>query len=355
MSGDFLTPSGSPHAAYLVHGDDAGLVSQELSNLLDVLMDLDDEGIAPLEEYGEASARPDQSSETVPLGPILDACRTPPLFSSRRIVVVRDLTLFDTSQLKELAAYLDEPSETAVLVLVSPGKRAPALITKAVAAQGLAIDPSPPSGARARSEWFAQRIKSAPVRPDHAALELLEEHLGEDVARLEGILGTLETAYGAHAKVSVDDVTPFLGSAGSVAPWELTDAIDAGDVDKAVRALDRMLGPGMRSPFQVLATLHRHFGAMLRLEGSDATNDKEAAELTGMNPFPAGKALRNSRRLGHDNIARAIVLLADADVAMRGESGRPDRIEMEILVARLARISSSHGTTRPHSRRTRNR
>jgi DNA polymerase III subunit delta len=342
-----------PHPVYLVHGEDAGLVSQAVSELLATLSSLDDDGAIPLEEYGEPARQ--EPGDAFALGAVLDACRTPPLFSSRRIVVLRDLALLDAAQTKEVATYVATPTDTAVLVLVSPGKKAPAAVQKVVAAHGLVIDPSPPSGARARSEWFAQRIKSAPVRPDHAALELLEEHLGEDFARLDGILTTLAAAYGTHSKVSADEIAPFLGSAGAVAPWELTDAIDAGDTDKAIRALNRLLGPGMRSPFQVLATLHRHFGAMLRLDGSGATNDKEAADLTGMSPFPASKALRNSRRLGHDRIARAIVLLADADVAMRGESGWPDHLVMEVLVARLARLSASQGAARSQTRRAKNR
>jgi DNA polymerase III subunit delta len=350
----YLRGPNEPYLSYVVHGEDAGLVSQELSELLAALTSLDDDGVTPLEEYGEI-ARQDPAAEAFALGPVLDACRTPPLFSARRVVVVRDLALLDAAQLKEIAAYVEAPADTAVLVLASPGKKAPAAITKAVGANGRVIDPSPPTGARARSDWFAQRIKSSPVRPDHAALELLEEHLGEDLARLDGILTTLEAAYGAQSKVSVDDITPFLGSEGSVAPWELTDAIDVGDVDKALRALGRLLGPGMRSPFQVLATLHRHFGAMLRLDGSGASTDKDAADLTGMNPFPAGKALRNSRRLGHDKIARAIALLADADVAMRGESGWPDHVVMEVLVARLTRLSAPPSRTRGHARWTRTR
>lgn len=354
MSEVFLKAPGEPHRAYLVHGEDVGLISQTLSELIAALVALDDEGAIPVEEYGEIG-RSDQSTEPFALGPVLDACRTPPLFSSRRIVVLRDIGLLDSAQIKEVAGYLAEPSDSAVLVLSSPGKKAPAAIVKVIGSNGLVIDPSPGSGARARSDWFAQKMKSAPVRPDHAALELLEEHLGEDLARLDGILSTLESAYGSEAKVTVEEVTPFLGAAGSVAPWDLTDAIDAGDANAALRALGRMLGPGMRSPFQVLASLHRHFGAMLRLDGSDVATDKDAAELTGMSPFPASKALRSCRRLGHDKISRAVVLLADADVAMRGESGWPDHVVMEVLVARLARLSASSAPARGRARRVRSR
>ena len=41
-----------------------------------------------------------------------------------------------------------------------------------------------------------------------------------------------------------DDIEPFLGEAGSVPPWELTDAIDEGRVAESVDKLRRMLGGG---------------------------------------------------------------------------------------------------------------
>ena len=63
------------------------------------------------------------------------------------------------------------------------------------------------------------------------------------MGRLEGLLGTLATAYGDGATVSVAELEPFLGEAGSLAPWDLTDAIDAGETAQALAVLHRMLGP----------------------------------------------------------------------------------------------------------------
>ena len=47
------------------------------------------------------------------------------------------------------------------------------------------------------------------------------------MGRLAGLLDMLAAAYGAGASVSVAELEPFLGHAGSLAPWDLTDAIDA--------------------------------------------------------------------------------------------------------------------------------
>ena len=54
--------------------------------------------------------------------------------------------------------------------------------------------------------------------------------------------------------------------------------------------------------------------------------------------FPAKKALTQSRRLGPDGVARAIALLARADVDLRGASGLEPQTVIQVLVARLSRL-----------------
>jgi DNA polymerase-3 subunit delta len=123
-----------------------------------------------------------------------------------------------------------------------------------------------------------------------------------------------------------------------VAPWELTDAIDRGDTAVAVTVLRRLVGPGGRHPLVILATLHSHFGRMLRLDGADVADEAAAASLLGMtgSTYPAKKALLQVRRVGHGPIARAIQLLADADLALKGALEWPAEVVLEVLVARLS-------------------
>ena len=80
---------------------------------------------------------------------------------------------------------------------------------------------------------------------------------------------------------------------------------------------------------------------MLRLDGAEVTGEKEAAELLGLkgSTFPAKKALGQTRRLGHERVVRAIDLLAEADLDLRGGKAWPDHLVLEVLVARLATMS----------------
>ena len=126
-----------------------------------------------------------------------------------------------------------------------------------------------------------------------------------------------------------------------MAPWDLTDAVDKGDAATALTHLHRLVHGGDRHPLVVLATLHRHFGQMLRLDGAGVRNEQDAAALLGMkgSTFPAKKALTQSRRLGGPKIQRAIALLAEADLDLRGQKAWPEDLVMEVLVARLCQLS----------------
>jgi DNA polymerase-3 subunit delta len=88
----------------------------------------------------------------------------------------------------------------------------------------------------------------------------------------------------------------------------------------------------------VIAILHRHFGAMLRLDGAEIADEAGASAATGLAPYPAKKVLMQSRRLGHERVTKAIRLLANADLDLRGRLGWPEELVMEVLIARLAQL-----------------
>ncbi len=334
-------------SAYLVTGGDPSLVSRALTQLLAELAGSGDLG-TEIEEYeptgegdeGETKGRFD-------LGPVLTALSTPPWLSSHRIVVLREAGALSGAQAGELAKFVIDPVTANVLVLAAAGKTVPQALHKAVKASGgRVVDADPGRTSRAKADWLEAHLRRAPVHLDAAARRRLAEHLGEDAARLDPILEMAEATYGAGSRISPAELEPLLGAEGAAPPWELTDAIDAGDGEEAIRALRRMLGAGGRHPLQVLATLHRHVSGMLRLDGAeDVRSSDDAAAVLSMSSFPARKIMEQGRRLGHDRIARALEVLAGADADLRGRLAWPPELVMEVAVARLAQLSRS--TPRP--------
>lgn len=330
-------------AAYLVRGEDPVLVREATRRLLQELVG---DGDAAL--LVEEVALDDPEAGVVP---VVDAAQTPPFLTDRRIVVARDVQALGAERLGPLLGYLADPLPTTTLVLTATGSPGAKLVN-AVKAVGAVIDcdPSPKQSAA----WVQAQAREAGLRLDAGAAALIVGHLGEDLGRLPEVLRALEAFSAPGTTLRADDVRPFLGEAGGVPPWELTDAIDAGDTSRALACCRRMLAGGGRHPLVVHAVLTAHYGRMLRLEGAGVSDEAEAAAVLGMgagrSSFPAKKALAQSRRLGLAGIARALELLHEADCDLKGRRDVPAELVMEVLVARLSRLAPAAAPPRPSRR-----
>ena len=329
MSAALTTTGHRP--AYLVKGSDPSLVAQAAHALVEKLVVGGDPSMM-VEEFGGPGV------DQFDVGAVIDACTTPPFLVDRRVVVVREAGQIVAADAKRLVTYLTDPLATTALVLVAGGGAVNPTLSKAVAAGGEVVDTSVGTG-RARSQWLADHLKGGPVRLDGAAQARLGEHLGSDMGRLAGLLESLASAYGRGATVTAADLEPFLGEAGALAPWDLTDAIDAGRAAPALGVLHRMLSAGESHPLVILVQLHKHYRQMLRLDGSGVTSPEQAAEVLGIkSAYPAKKALTQSNRLGTSRIARAVQLLSEADLDLRGGTGLSGELVVEVLVARLSHL-----------------
>jgi DNA polymerase III subunit delta len=327
------TAASKPMAVYLVRGDDAALRAEAARELIHELVGDGDASLL-VEEH-----EPFEDGDT---SHVADAAQTPPFLTDRRIVVAREVTAYSSEALEPLLGYLVDPLPTTTLVLVAGDKgRLSQKLLNAVKRAGHVVESGVPQNRKGRGTWLSEHLRGAPVRLETTAVEVLDHHLGEDLGRLGNLLEALAAAYGHGARITVDDLRPFLGEAGSVPPWELTDAIDSGDTAVALDALHRMLGAGERHPLQVMATLHSHYARMLRLDGAGLRDEADAAAALGLkgSTFPAKKALTQARRLGHDGVAEAIRLLAEADLDLRKlRKDWPEQLVMEVLIARLSRL-----------------
>lgn len=87
-----------------------------------------------------------------------------------------------------------------------------------------------------------------------------------------------------------------------------------------------------------MATLWSHVERMCRIDGTDVRTEDQAAALLGIKPFPAKKALQQANRLGSERLRRAVRLLAQADVDLRGATAVLAEATIEVLVGRLASL-----------------
>lgn len=317
-------------AIHLLTGDDESLLGAAVSELVGRLVGDGDRTLMV----------DDLSGDDYEVRTLVDAAQTPPFLTDRRVVVGRGIGRFNAEDTATLVAYLKDPLPSTDLVLTGGGGRLAKALTDAVKSSGGTVSATGVSTRKQdRTAWFEEQLLTGGVQLDNRAVMLLDGWLGEDLGRLRSILETLAATYGPGKRLGVDEVTPFLGDAGGVPPWDLTDSIDKGDAAKALSLLQRMMRAGERHPLAVMSILHTHYVKLLKLDGSDARSEADAAEILGIKGFPAKKSLDQYRRLGAGGTRRAFELVAQADLDLRGATALEPEWVMEVLVARLARLS----------------
>lgn len=343
-------PGGSP-PVILVNGSDQVLVREYVLGVIDEAVGDGDRSmmVDDLTLPGVADDDTGDPGVDEAIGTALLAAGTMPFLTDRRVVVLRGCGLLGRKdEVTAMLEYLENPSATTTLVLVwdlPPDAKGgirrsspPKALLDAVRACGGRVDEAKPGGKV--EAWVGERLGRESFVLDADAKALLVQRVGDDPDVLVGALVTMRGIFAPGQRITADDLEPALAAAGGVAPWIVTDAIEAGDPAGAVGALQRMLGPGGRHPLQVLASLVSYTSNMVALDGSGATTREQAHAILGGAPYTAHKALQQCRRLGSDRVAGLLRLVAAADLDLRGRARQPDQLVLEVLVARMASRSA---------------
>jgi DNA polymerase III subunit delta len=341
--------------AHYVAAGDPILRDDSVRSLVDELLGDDDRSFA-LEEYvagadgGEAESE-DEADEVptgTPFAAALNAARTPPMMTAKRVVVVRDVGNLVAAEVAVLEVYLADPMETTELVLVAGGagrnaSKTLTAIAKLVGTHGEVMAQT----SEKPGDVLARFLGEAGITLQPDAAKVVVAHVGGDVGLLPGLVEIIAGAFPVGAELTVADVAPYLGDEGAIPMWDLTNAIEKGDTATALVVLQRLLTvtspsqPDAVHPLQVMGFLHGHYRRLLRLDDPDITTQEDAAAALGgrMSPRAAGFRLRQARSLGTDGLRQAFDALVKADLDLKGERAIPEDAAMSILVARLTALT----------------
>ena len=321
-------------SVYVISGDET-LISLELTTLVDRLVG-DGDRTMMVDDF-------DCSESEFSIGSVADALTTMSLFMERKIVVVRHVQDMKAEFVDTFVSAIDACIEEADLVLTVTGKLVKAIADATKRAKAETIGAVVISKQGDRIKWVEGKLAEAGFTYSPDAARIISNWFGGDQARVGGLIATLISTYGENAKLSRSDIEVFLGDAGSVAPWDLTDAIDKGDVNTALTMLHRMLTDS--HTFQILALLANRYAQMMKIDGRGVRSAEDAVAILGGAPFTAKKVYEQYQRLGSGGVQRAVELLAQADVDLRGGKDWEPELVLEVLVARLARLGGTPART----------
>jgi DNA polymerase-3 subunit delta len=290
------------------------------------------------------------------LGEVLDDARSLSLFATERLVWVTGAeAALPRGRAEEedgeaaagdsapLAAYLKDPTPGTALVFEAArfdfegdDKRKQERVRKFYAAVPEVVELRRYSSQDAHSE--AQALaRRAGLRLDAAALGLLVEALGADIARIEVEIEKL-ALYAGNRALTEDDIALLAPEARAATVFALVNALGRRDRARALEILDTLTREGEYLPL-ALAFLSTQFRMALAAREAGL---KSAQQIQGhftrmgtpMWGSRAEQVYQTASKFGKPQLERGMKLIFEADRGLR-DTRPDDRVIMEQFVLRL--------------------
>lgn len=324
---------------YIV-GDEPTSRSKELTHAVELVLGTEDHSLA-LETFDLSHAAGDEERSRM-IEDAVYSLSSPPFLTSRRVVVLRDIGAATSDNVIPLITYLESPCETSYLIAVQGGGRISTLLTKAwksiVDQRGTARE--------SIADVMARVTKELNLSFDPGVREAIIGHCGEDSSKLILLLERVHAVYGEAKKLSLEDITRYLGESGNVAIYELANEICTANTTRALEIVSRMLHSTSSAqtkpmhPLQIISLLAGHFRKLAILDDPSIRSQAEAhAALGGKgNPYGAKKSWEQARKLGSVALTSCIQIIGTTDVIVKGANAIDGPIAIELMIITLCNL-----------------
>ena len=267
---------------------------------------------------------------------VLEAARTLPAFSPKRLVVCQHADKLDFEKSDAFLRYLEDPSPTSVLVFVADKLDARTKAYKAAVKAKATARFSHPK-LQKMPDHVRNRARAMGVRIDARAVRALVDAVGTDVSAASQALEVLALYVGEPARpITADDVVQVVAVTREESVFALVDAIGLGDRVLAMGGLHAMLSISREHPLRILAMVARQYRNLLKARSAlDAGATRAQIQaLVGLPPFLMDGLLSQARRQTSRAFARGLEAVTATDRDLKGGALDGTRA-MERLVLRL--------------------
>jgi DNA polymerase-3 subunit delta len=265
------------------------------------------------------------------------ACNALGLFGGeRRLVIVEDVEGWKAADAKAVAEYLKSPGPETILTLVGSGLKKDSALAKACAKAGDVLIYDAPRK-RDLPAWVAKQFEQHGTSANREACKLLVEMVGQDPEQLRSEIEKLATWAGGEV-VSEEDVRLLASLSAETSIFVLTDAWGQRNLAAALASVESLLErSGSRELPRLTALLANHVARVRACQAlaEEGLGARDAAARLKLHPFAAEKAFAHARNYTSDELAHAVVRLAELDLALKGASRLAGELELERAVVEV--------------------
>ncbi|MCE2972759.1 MAG: DNA polymerase III subunit delta [Sediminibacterium sp.] len=268
---------------------------------------------------------------------IINACRRYPMFTERQVVVVREAQMM--RDVEALQPYIEKPQPSTVLVVAYKDKKLdgrkqlPKIIAKAgeLLSTKKMYDNQLP-------QWIVQMVESQGLSIEPKAVEMLINHIGNDLSRLYNETVKLAVNLGGRKKITADDIEEFIGVSKEFNVFELQAAFGKKNLSKTMQIIQYFDSNPKAAPIQmILPALFNFFSKVYMMYSMRGADAQTLASRLGVNPFFIKDYQETSQLYSYEQIERALLLLHNYNLRMVGigDAGSSDADLMKELAVKI--------------------
>jgi len=264
---------------------------------------------------------------------ILDHVSTLPLFSSKRLVVIRDPERLPREDRARLAEYIKKPSKSAYIVLDSDSVSS--INEFNVRSEHVKVMKFEALADSDMTAWIKQFLASRDKRMDEEAIHLLKEMQGRDLLSVSGELEKLAIFTGKRKDITVRDVEGLAGKSVIASAFDLGWMIGEKDAAGAIKLVSDLMLFGKR-PHEIIGLISWHLNRMLKAKALIAKGESSGSVMgvLRIHSKDRGRFLKQLKTFSAGQLKSKLSTLLQADLDIKRSRLEPVLV-LEVAVIRL--------------------
>ncbi len=241
-----------------------------------------------------------------------------PMMADRRVVIIKD---FDrVNDMEALETYVENPSSTTVLVLVSNNpdfRKKPYSVFKKL---GI-VHGSYALRDHETIAWIEARFKKRKRSIEPAAVQLLFSYVGNSLRELANEIEKLLLTAEENSTVGVKDVEHVVGMTREFTPFELANKVAEKNISQAIKIAESLIKSG-ENAVGLIAVLTLHFIKLWKLQDGvrQGKPEGELAQIASTHPYFLKSYLSQAKNYPPHEIENIFLLLTEADLSAKSSA-----------------------------------
>jgi DNA polymerase-3 subunit delta len=159
-------------------------------------------------------------------------------------------------------------------------------------------------------EWALALIRQKGLEIKPKALQMLIDHLGNDLQRIENEVEKVTVNLKGRKQISEDDIESYVGVSKEFNIFELQAALINKDLSSALNILNYFSSNPKAAPIQlILPTLYAFFSKLYAVSATNSRDESSISAILGVKGFFTKQYIQAMQRYSFPEVEKVLILL----------------------------------------------